>query len=109
VGLLLATVGCSQGPSIQAELSGTRAGATPAVAVSGSRLSPGALYRVGVFTIWSPEFVGVVHSDRAGNTASQMFGFGCSYIVSVPIYVGLYREDGIPVAQTAVYAVPCVP
>jgi hypothetical protein len=109
MGLVVATIGCSQDPSLRADLSNARTGASPAVVVAGSHLSPGALYRVGVFTIWSPEFVGVVHANPAGNVASQMFGFGCSYIVSYPITVGLYREDGVAVAQTAIYAAPCRP
>lgn len=107
VGICLGTlVGCSQGPSLQAGFVRTPENTGPAVELAARRVPPNTLYQVGINTIWSPEFVGSVQSDPKGNVAPRVFGFSCDYIMSLPIYVGLFR-NGLPVAQTAIYAIPC--
>jgi hypothetical protein len=101
--------GCAPSPSLQAELLYSAAYRGPYVVVSGRHLSPMMLYKVGVNTIWSPQFVGLVQSDAAGNVVSQPFFFSCSYIITPPINVGLYSQDGLAMAQTTIDAMPCTP
>jgi hypothetical protein len=107
VGICLgALVGCSQGPALEAGLVRTAENTGPAVELAARSVPPNTVYQVGINTIWSPEFVGSVQSDPSGNVAPRVFGFSCDYIMSPPIFVGLFL-NGLPVAQTALFAMPC--
>lgn len=101
--------GCTPSPSLRAGLWNGTTYRGPAVVVRGRRLPPMTSYQVGVNTFWSPQFIGIVQSDAAGNVVSQPLTFNCDYIMTSPINVGLYNQDGLAMAQTAIYAMPCLP
>ncbi len=98
--------GCGPSRSFQAALSPPISG-NPAVTVSGSHFPAATPFNVGVSTIWSPEFVGQVQTDAAGNIAPQAISFSCYNIVGSPMNVGLYRKDGVQVALVTLPAPPC--
>jgi hypothetical protein len=107
VGICLGALsGCGGGPSLQAGLVRTGGDANPAVELRASGVAPNAFYQIGINTVFSPEFVGEVRSDRSGNVAPRAFSFKCTYIITPPIYVGLFR-NGLPVVQTTIFAMPC--
>jgi hypothetical protein len=107
VGICLGALsGCSGGASLQAGLVRTGVEANPAVELRASGVAANTFYQIGINTVFSPEFVGEVQSDPSGNVAPRAFSFRCSYIITPPIYVGLYR-NGLPVVQTTIFAMPC--
>ncbi len=102
-GLLIAGLGgCSPDPAIRAEAVRPPVVAVGAIVLAGAHLAPSHPYNVGVRTFWSPQLVGGVRSDPAGNVAPTRVEYSCAQVIGTPVRVGFYRDDGLGIVQTLV-------
>ncbi len=102
-GVLIAGLGgCSPDPAIRAEAIRPPTAAEGAIVLAGAHLAPSQRYNVGVHTFWSPELVGGVRSDPAGNVPPTRVEYSCAQVIGTPVRVGFYRDDGLGIVQTLV-------
>ena len=100
--LIASLMGCSPDPSIRAATVGPLAATEGTVVVTGAHLVPSYPYTVGVHTFWSPQLVGTVRSDPAGNIAPTRVRYSCTFVIGMPVDVGFYRTDGLAVVEIRV-------